>query len=686
MRRIFSLYLTLLLIFSLVAMPVFASHQKNVPQEAKLEMLSISGATSYTPFVTTDLTQQFIFDKDSHKAVISFTPSSDVAKVYLDDADSQTAVKEKNGIYSFTVEEANFGDEATVTRHLILEDKGGDKQEITFTGARRLWDSPDAVTDYLCIGSQYSSGGNQLTGVYGLYPEKSLIGLGYWWSPISLGNFGGYITYYYEEAIRNDPKNPYGIDFIVYGNSNGGNGFSEPGNVLVSEDGETWYTLAGSEHYEDGTKWDYRVAYTKQEDGSTAANGAMLPYSYPSPKGYPLFDWLKSGEESITVSGVLLPLDKYGNAAYPAFGYADVRTNSSTAWGTGKISTVDSRAKNPYLPITKGKTGLAAPSDVEETYEGAGDCFDLAWAVDKDGMPVKVEAIHYIKVQTASLTTQVSSIGEKSTEVNSVVRAIANDAPVGVSAPPVKLCVGGTELPLEEGVYEYSAVVKGPFTVEVEADAASNVYINNLRAASRKYALSTEKGIIRVIVQDGEKEPLIYYIAVESDPFTEQDIEAAIDAVMMQSGSETLNTPMTRAMFITTMYRLAGEPATDPVESKEPASDTCYADAMAWAAKKGIINGMGTDFFPEEYVTREQAVTMLYRYAGALGRDTSGNGRVNNYSDVENISDWAFDALDWATGSGIVNGIDGDVLDAAGSITKAQLTSILQRFFAEMVK
>jgi len=73
-------------------------------------------------------------------------------------------------------------------------------------------------------------------GNYGLYPEKSLIGSGNWYTPISLGNFGGSITYYYENGIKNAPTNPYGIDFTIFGNSNGGQSFSEPGNVIVSKD------------------------------------------------------------------------------------------------------------------------------------------------------------------------------------------------------------------------------------------------------------------------------------------------------------------------------------------------------------------------------------------------------------------------------------------------------------------
>ncbi len=73
------------------------------------------------------------------------------------------------------------------------------------------------------------------------------------------------MTLYYDKPITDDPNNVYGVDFTVFGNSNGGQSFSEPGNVLVSEDGKTWYTLAGSEHYDATSRWDYEVTYKKSE-------------------------------------------------------------------------------------------------------------------------------------------------------------------------------------------------------------------------------------------------------------------------------------------------------------------------------------------------------------------------------------------------------------------------------------
>ena len=110
----------------------------------------------------------------------------------------------------------------------------------------------------------------------------------------SIGNYGGYITYYYENAITDNPNNPYGIDFIVYGNSSSPNeDFAEPGNILVSEDGENWYTLAGSLHYDDTAVWDYKITYEPAENGCTwkdnFGNSGESKTGYPMEYWYPLF-------------------------------------------------------------------------------------------------------------------------------------------------------------------------------------------------------------------------------------------------------------------------------------------------------------------------------------------------------------------------------------------------------------
>jgi putative cell wall-binding protein len=384
-------------------------------------------------------------------------------------------------------------------------------------------DMPDTIVEYLPVASQYTNADNRLTGIYGLYPEKSLTGNGKWWSPISAGNFGGYITYYYEDAVTDDPNNPYGVDFIVYGNSNGGSGFSEPGNVLVSEDGNTWYTLAGSEHYDKNVEWNHTVTYSKNADGRSTdwadgSSAGTLDYTYPRQELYPLADF----GDSLTLSGVTAmsggggPSDWGSGVPFlPAFGYADVRMNALNVSGTGENTTLSGESMNPYLPVYSVGSGIAPKTG--EYYEYGGDNFDLAWAVDENGLPVQLDAVHYIRVQTASFIDG-GAIGEKSTEVNAVTRAKAESALVGKTEAP-RIFVDGTEIQLTDGQYIYDAALANGGEVEVEAGDAS-VYINNKRAAGRTFESAPEKGVVRIIVQEGEKEPFIAYLKVAEGQVT----------------------------------------------------------------------------------------------------------------------------------------------------------------------
>ena len=379
---------------------------------------------------------------------------------------------------------------------------------------------PTAVTDYLCIGSQYTNGAG--LGPYGLAGVSTLIGgeitsvSGFtYYPPASLGNYGGYIVYYYKDAICDDPKNPYGVDFIVYGNSHDGSaGFAEPGQVWVSEDNEKWYALAGSLHYDSSALWNSSVTYTKDGTNAIATDpfgNKRKSYYYPAERYYPLFNWENGKDDSITLTGIRLveadEKNEYGNTLppYPAFGYADC----------GIMST-SNEADNPYSE--------------NETYYRSGktDGFDLAWAVDENGDPVTFDnGIHYIKVQTATLIDN-GAIGEKSTELHMVRTAKANSTDVGKTNNASKIVVDGKEVSLQDGKYQYNVDVSGIFEVNVETSDDANVYINGARTTYANFEKAPH-GIIRVIIQEGEKEPTIYYLTITDEGQSEKNKVTKID-------------------------------------------------------------------------------------------------------------------------------------------------------------
>ena len=147
------------------------------------------------------------------------------------------------------------------------------------------------------------------------------------------------------------------------------------------------------------------------------------------------------------------------------------------------------------------------------------------------------------------------------------------------------------------------------------------------------------------------------------------------------------NTATNRAMLATILYRLAGQPdVSGDLPFTDVAAGTWYTDAVLWAAQNGIVNGLGENTFaPMNTLTREQLVTMLYRYAEAEGYDVSAAADLSGYPDAGKVQTYAQEAMSWAVAEGIVEGMDGN-LNPAGSATRAQIATILMRFCEGVAK
>ena len=460
--------------------------------------------------------------------------------------------------------------------------------------------NPAAVTGYLPVGqfARYNSFG------WGtLYTDNTNIKStsnttkfldGYVSTGVSLGMAGGYIQFDMgTRPIMNDAKNRYGIDFIVYGNAFVGN--PEAAGVMVSNDGETWYTLAGSRHYMRDTKWNQKISYARIE-GTTqralntafTADGVYYSTNYVSPseqtqtainaaisaatwQGIPAassaaavnlsywpewatrvvnnatqgeyygnvwkigtdskipavastannagVNWDKAdttsavptGAEVITYSGLTIVPDdtevlKKQNITSPSqaqmtdvyqWGYADVRVNG-TAYGT---------AINPYASAASAESG--------------GDGFDLSWAVDANGVPVKMSSARYIRVYSTVLFNA-GIFGETSAEVCGLYRTsntIADGA--GMTAmPSVSVTDEATEVldltdvtvaeRTDDNVICYNYGVDAGLTFTVTAtDTDTLVFING---EARTSFTATSNAPIQVLVQKGTAEPFIVVI------------------------------------------------------------------------------------------------------------------------------------------------------------------------------
>lgn len=374
--------------------------------------------------------------------------------------------------------------------------------------------APSSVVSYLPIG-QYASGQGWGSAAGKFAGKTSLESTG-----VSLGALGGYIEFKFDDGITDDPTNPYGVDFVVYGNAFNGN--PEAGAVQVSENGTTWYELAGSKYYDGGfsfdgnkatggkysnvytgTLRDTTVNYTKGSDIQVTLGGNGPKTFTTATAWWPTVDEYADSviaaahqDNNVTVSrtanqltfgGVTAVQDSNTTAEY-AFGYADVTPNGSPAtYGD---------AVNPYTPYTSGKTG--------------GDGFDLAWAVDiSTGLPVNVtgKVFKYVRVYSAVLDN--ATFGETSTEVCGIFTT-ANGG-TGSGAATTDLVVKKGNKPVATSNMGYREVDAGSYKV---TSSEENVYVNGVKVtADSGYTFTISAGgMYRIITQNGTESPYVTLI------------------------------------------------------------------------------------------------------------------------------------------------------------------------------
>lgn len=401
--------------------------------------------------------------------------------------------------------------------------------------------APTSVVSYLPIGQFANNSGWGYLGtkfVGKTAPETT---------GVSLGAFGGFIEFKFENGITNDEKNPYGVDFVIYGNAFNGN--PEAGAVQVSEDGTTWYELAGSNYYDgnftynapssgfskaySGTLRNTSVVYIKGSSRVSAKLGSLNAVDvcpaawFPLTTNFTAFANDPTGGahcasgvsvnlsgDTLTFTGVTAIADSDTTADY-SFGYADVTPNGSPdQYGD---------AVNPYTPYTSDKTG--------------GDGFDLEWAVDiSTGLPVDVtgKTFHYVRVYSAVL--DFGRFGETSAEITGIfTTANKADSSVLRTGKPTKLTFqaegkGASTIFAGQVPTTGSTVTKisdirnragdaEAVNVTINAPSGSTVYINNTcltESSSGVFtgAISTPAAdqYLRVIVQNGEMSPYMFVI------------------------------------------------------------------------------------------------------------------------------------------------------------------------------
>ena len=163
------------------------------------------------------------------------------------------------------------------------------------------------------------------------------------------------------------------------------------------------------------------------------------------------------------------------------------------------------------------------------------------------------------------------------------------------------------------------------------------------------------------------------------------DVMSIVDTGIMTGTSYTTFSPhdnITRGMAAQMLYRIAGEPQTayEEIYSDVPQNIWC-ADSVSWAHAGGIIEGEPGDAFGvNDVITRQEFVTMLYKYADHSGKDVSAQTNIDGYEDASLVSDWAAEPISWAIATGLITGTSDTTLAPLGLTSRAECAVLMLRY------
>ena len=193
-------------------------------------------------------------------------------------------------------------------------------------------------------------------------------------------------------------------------------------------------------------------------------------------------------------------------------------------------------------------------------------------------------------------------------------------------------------------------------------------------------------------VEKTEETETISFLDVKENDWFYEAVSYAVENGLMSGMSEDIfapNTPLTREMLAVVLYNVEGQPeSTEANTFTDVKGDMWYTDAILWANENGIVAGYDNSAYGVgDLITREQFATILYRYAQFKGYDTTQGGMaVREFSDYENISDYARPAMAWAVNAGIMGGMDDGTLMPQGKATRAEAATMLMNFCENMVE
>lgn len=192
---------------------------------------------------------------------------------------------------------------------------------------------------------------------------------------------------------------------------------------------------------------------------------------------------------------------------------------------------------------------------------------------------------------------------------------------------------------------------------------------------------------ITVTKEYAPADPSLAFTDLDPNAWYHEAVNYVLEKGLMEGVGDARFLPggdTSRAQIVTILWRLEGEPA---VAAAVPFTDVpqaqWYTTAVAWAYENKIVNGISdTIYDPTAPVTRQQMAAILYRYAQYKGYDVTASADLGTYADAADVHGYAADAMKWACGAGLINGMGG-ALEPTGSAIRCQTAAILMRFLEQ---
>ena len=356
-------------------------------------------------------------------------------------------------------------------------------------------------------------------------------------------------------------------------------------------------------------------------------------------------------------------------AAQPGDTITEVNATTGGTKYTVTLDYADGETANSLYTVTEGtKLTLPTPSRSGYTFEGWYD------GSSRVSSPYKV-------MKDVTLTAEWDYNGSSSSSGSIRYTVSVEDTDNGsVEVSPTRASKGSTvtvTVKPDEG-YELDELT-------VTDKNGDSVKLTDKGDGKYTFKMPASKVTVEAVFTAAKVEGLPFTDVTSGDWFYDA-VAYVYDKGMMEGTTDTTFAPtmnLTRSMIAQVLYNLEERPeAPGAAGFTDVAAGAWYADAVNWAAARGIVKGYDTGAFgPEDSVTREQLAAILYRYAQAKGYDTTQGGMaVREFSDSASISDWAQEAMAWAVNAQVLSGKGNGVLDPQGTATRAEVAQMLMNF------